>query len=157
MWKYKIIPFYTRTVRSPSSILAWRIPWTEEPGGLQSWVAKSQKQLSDWAQAHTIGCGKPLLIHPWSHLTHRAIPQEGTMGRSKDEEAHETCSGSSTSKWWKQDPSQAVWIWTSTLKPHTEPVQGDRSKVVATPMLRVLPALDPFGKDKKLLQLPSET
>ena len=27
-----------------SSILAWRIPWTEEPGGLQSvrWVAKSR-------------------------------------------------------------------------------------------------------------------
>ena len=25
-----------------SGILAWRIPWTEEPGGLQSWFAKSQ-------------------------------------------------------------------------------------------------------------------
>ena len=27
-----------------SSILAWRIPWTEEPGGLHRvhWVAKSQ-------------------------------------------------------------------------------------------------------------------
>ena len=24
-----------------SSILAWRIPWTEEPGGLQSMVTKS--------------------------------------------------------------------------------------------------------------------
>ena len=23
-------------VATPSSILAWRIPWTEEPGGLQS-------------------------------------------------------------------------------------------------------------------------
>ena len=31
-----------------SSILAWRIPWTEEPGGLQSMgIAKSQTQLSD--------------------------------------------------------------------------------------------------------------
>ena len=30
-----------------SSILAWRIPWTEEPGGLQSMgVAKSQTELS---------------------------------------------------------------------------------------------------------------
>ena len=30
-----------------SSILAWRIPWTEEPGGLQSMeVVKSQTQLS---------------------------------------------------------------------------------------------------------------
>ena len=31
-----------------SSILAWRISWTEEPGRLQSHgVAKSQTQLSD--------------------------------------------------------------------------------------------------------------
>ena len=28
-----------------SSILAWRIPWTEEPGGLQSMVSQSQTQL----------------------------------------------------------------------------------------------------------------
>ena len=28
-----------------SSILAWRIPWTEEPGGLQSRVTKSWTQL----------------------------------------------------------------------------------------------------------------
>ena len=31
-----------------SSILAWKIPWTEEPGGLQSiGLQKSQTQLSD--------------------------------------------------------------------------------------------------------------
>ena len=31
-----------------SSILAWRIPWTEEPGGLQSMGSqKSRKRLSD--------------------------------------------------------------------------------------------------------------
>ena len=31
-----------------SSILAWRIPWTEEPGGLQyKGVAKSPTRLSD--------------------------------------------------------------------------------------------------------------
>ena len=31
-----------------SSILAWRIPWTEEPGGLQSMGSqKSQTQVSD--------------------------------------------------------------------------------------------------------------
>ena len=32
-----------------SSILAWRIPRTEEPGGLQSMGLQSQTQLSDWA------------------------------------------------------------------------------------------------------------
>ena len=32
---------------SQSSILAWRIPWTEEPGGLQSAGSQSQIRLSD--------------------------------------------------------------------------------------------------------------
>ena len=31
-----------------SSILAWRIPWTEEPG-----VAKSRTRLSDFTHTHT--------------------------------------------------------------------------------------------------------
>ena len=30
-----------------SSILAWRLPWTEKPGGLVHGVAKSRTQLSD--------------------------------------------------------------------------------------------------------------
>ena len=30
-----------------SSILAWRIPWTEDPGGLQS-MGSQTEQLSDW-------------------------------------------------------------------------------------------------------------
>ena len=30
-----------------SSILAWEIPWSEEPGGLQSMGLQSQTQLSD--------------------------------------------------------------------------------------------------------------
>ena len=29
------------------SILAWRIPWTEEPGGLQSMGSQSQTRLRD--------------------------------------------------------------------------------------------------------------
>ena len=31
-----------------SSPLAWRIPWTEEPGGLQSMGLQSQTRLSDF-------------------------------------------------------------------------------------------------------------
>ena len=31
-----------------SSTLAWKIPWTEEPGGLQSVVMKSRTQLSNF-------------------------------------------------------------------------------------------------------------
>ena len=36
-----------------SSILAWRIPWTEEPDGLQS--MESQRDGHDWATSHTHG------------------------------------------------------------------------------------------------------
>ena len=35
-----------------SSILAWRIPWTEEPGGLQSLGSQSRTRLSDGASMY---------------------------------------------------------------------------------------------------------
>ena len=37
---------------SHSSILAWRTPWTEDPGGLQS--MGSQRVRHDWATKHSI-------------------------------------------------------------------------------------------------------
>ena len=37
-------------VATHSTILAWRIPWTEEPGGLQS--TGSQRVGHDWATGH---------------------------------------------------------------------------------------------------------
>ena len=42
-----------------SSILAWRIPWTEEPDGLQS--MGSQRVRHDWATSLSF-----LLLHLWS-------------------------------------------------------------------------------------------
>ena len=39
-----------REMTTNSSILAWRIPWTEEPGGLQS--MGSQRDEHDWALKH---------------------------------------------------------------------------------------------------------
>ena len=37
-----------------SSILAWRIPWTEEPGKLQSIGSQIQTRLSDLAHSSTV-------------------------------------------------------------------------------------------------------
>ena len=34
-----------------SNILAWRIPWTEEPGGLQSIESQSQTRLKQFSTA----------------------------------------------------------------------------------------------------------
>ena len=59
-----------------SSILAWKIPWTEEPGGLQSMgLQKSQTRLrthniriNEWIQMHKHGsCRKKLPSRkgPW--------------------------------------------------------------------------------------------
>ena len=36
-----------------SNTLAWRIPWTEEPGGLQSMGSQSWTQLSDYTSSTT--------------------------------------------------------------------------------------------------------
>ena len=44
-----------------SSILVWRIPWTEEPVGLQSLESqKSWKQFSDQAIRRSLGMKKDL-------------------------------------------------------------------------------------------------
>ena len=45
---------WSRMLATHSNILAWRIPWTEEPGGLQSiWW---QRVRHDWVSKHTSLC-----------------------------------------------------------------------------------------------------
>ena len=50
------------------SILAWRIPWTEEPGGLQS--MGSQRVGHDWATNTHTHFSISSLISPWNVLAH---------------------------------------------------------------------------------------
>ena len=40
--------FLEEGMATHSRILAWRIPWTEEPGGLQSTGSQNQRRLSDY-------------------------------------------------------------------------------------------------------------
>ena len=47
------------------SILAWRIPWTEEPGGL--WSIGSQKVRHNLARMHQ--CFVELPARGWVHLS----------------------------------------------------------------------------------------
>ena len=42
-----------------SSILAWRIPWTEEPGGLQSVRSESQARRKQLSKHTSMGCSLP--------------------------------------------------------------------------------------------------
>ena len=46
-----------------SSILAWRIPWTEEPGGLQSWSLKELDTTEQLTLLITLCISVSLLIH----------------------------------------------------------------------------------------------
>ena len=63
-----------------SSTLAWKIPWTEEPGGLQSiGVAKSQTRLSDFAFTfHFHALEKEMATH--SSVLAWRIPGTGEPG-----------------------------------------------------------------------------
>ena len=54
-----------------SSILAWRIPWTEEPGGLQS--MGSQRVGHNWAAEHSTA-PLPSLIFLWPPLKSLQLP-----------------------------------------------------------------------------------
>ena len=49
MWMYLVA--LEKEMATHSRILAWRIPWTEEPGGLQSMV--SQESDTTWWLNHT--------------------------------------------------------------------------------------------------------
>ena len=49
------------------SILAWKIPWMEEPGGLPIHGLKSQTQLRDFASTlrGSLSLPKGLFLHFW--------------------------------------------------------------------------------------------
>ena len=47
VWSLGQEDFLEKGMATHSSIHAWRIPWTEEPGGLQSMRSQSQTQWSD--------------------------------------------------------------------------------------------------------------
>ena len=50
-WSFLPASIKEKEMATHSSILAQRIPWTEEPGGLQSTVSQSRTRLSDFTSA----------------------------------------------------------------------------------------------------------
>ena len=63
-----------------SSILAWRIPWAEEPGRLESTVSQSQTQLMRLStHTHTVFLSPQMTMHPaipWGRA-HPSTPNHG--------------------------------------------------------------------------------
>ena len=89
------------------SILAWEIPWTEEPGGLQSTGSQSQTQLSNkttttktfqllsvlLAFISSVLCGTPLVVQWLRLLAPKArapglIPDQGTRSHMPQRRVH---------------------------------------------------------------------
>ena len=64
-----------------SSILAWRTPWTEEPGGLQS--TGSQRVGHDWATSLSLYNYKnsSSLIWPSNHQYQKILPLHEVCGQ----------------------------------------------------------------------------
>ena len=54
-----------------ASILAWRIPWTEEPGGYSQWGCRVGHDCSDWAHTHT---HTYIHVHTCMEQLHRHTP-----------------------------------------------------------------------------------
>ena len=82
-------------VATYSSILAGRIPWTEEPGGLQSMGLQSWTWLSNEAHIHTeesvqLGGFVRLFWELWRACTWMATPQRAVLlaGVSYSSKAH---------------------------------------------------------------------
>ena len=55
-----------------SSVLAWRIPWTEEPGGLQ--FTGSQRVRHDWVTSLHLESDRTYLD---PHITSASVPSGG--------------------------------------------------------------------------------
>ena len=57
-----------------SSILAWRMPWTEKPGGLQS-MGSQESDMTEWlthnegAQSMLRDEDSDVVWHLWDHLS----------------------------------------------------------------------------------------
>ena len=61
-----------------SSALAWKVPWTEEPGGLQSMGSRSRTRLSDFTFTfHFHALEKEMATH--SSVLAWRIPGKGSL------------------------------------------------------------------------------
>ena len=64
---------------SHSSTLAWKIPWTEKPGALQSMGSQSRTRLGDFTFTfHFHALGKEMATH--SSVLAWRIPGTGELG-----------------------------------------------------------------------------
>ena len=78
--KYHKLVYGTEKAMAPhSSTLAWKIPWTEEPGGLQSMGSLSRTRVSDFPFPFHFQALEKEMATPSSVLAWR-VPGTGEPG-----------------------------------------------------------------------------
>ena len=127
------------------SVLAWRIPWTDEPGGLQSKGSQESDRIENQATEQHL-----------AHFQHHAcclVRQQGTLFTSSELAKPEQnprgpltwpCTGLSGLSWeWQQvpplrgqtlshGPQTSAWEWRSTWS-QAPRIGGWRGEVVTSP------------------------
>ena len=96
MYMYMCIYIYTHTSEKAmvpySSTLAWKIPWTEEPGGLQ--YMGSLRVGHEWATSLSLSCigegnGNPLVFLPGESQGRGCLVDCHLWGRTESDTAAE--------------------------------------------------------------------
>ena len=109
-----------------SSTLAWKIPWTEEPGRLQSYQG-SQKVRHYWATSHTHTHKSQLYFHEKKKI----IMRIWTMGLRREMEVkRDKGPGYRRSKWWDVCLPMTCWQW--VCRPGTQGAWGSVSSTSKT-------------------------
>ena len=99
-----------------SCILAWRIPWTEEPGGPQSMGSQSRTRLSDWTKK-IIQLWKPFFeSNVLGRLFSKAEPCFSVPIRWSDVEQGST----------KMLGRKQVWWWTKKGRKRNDGINWDK-------------------------------
>ena len=94
-----------------SSILAWKIPWSEEPGRLQSIGKQSRTKLSDWTTTTT----KVLIWQHFANTTKNNLSTKKLIPILQKEDNTQNFSFSGES---------FVWIWENNHYSHLSVLSG---------------------------------
>ena len=75
---FRLLSPVEKEMATHSSTLPWKIPWTEQPGGLQS--MRSPRVRHDWAAKHVVPTAR--WVSRWDQPSPRATPGEGRRAAS---------------------------------------------------------------------------
>ena len=100
-----------------SSVLAWRIPWIEEPGGL--WSTGSQRVRHDWSD---LACMQPWQVPHLYFLVTVFKPERGGVGADQEREKRKA----------QLSFNKKTWSWClKTMRLENSVIEENRSDIVS--------------------------